>query len=183
MSYWKSSVLTIFAAACLLGESTGFAQAQCGLIVASCATEWSGGNVINVAGLDSLAYGINDAGQVVGASGVGANKVAAEWSGGNFINLGGLPYSTISAAQSINSTGQAVGYSEFDTVIPKVVYATEWSGSSIIDLGGLPGAPRQAMLTASTTLARRWDTALLTAATHRVGGRQRHQPGRTAGGC
>jgi uncharacterized membrane protein len=73
MSHWKSFGLAIFTAVCLLGESTGLAHAQV-------ATEWSGGKVINLPGLTiSQAYGINDAGQVVGFSG---GIRATEWSGG-----------------------------------------------------------------------------------------------------
>jgi uncharacterized membrane protein len=75
-SWRKSSGLAIFTAVCLLGESTGLAHAQV-------ATEWSGGKVINLPGLPGLtisqAYGINDAGQVVGFSG---GIHATEWSGG-----------------------------------------------------------------------------------------------------
>jgi hypothetical protein len=47
MSYWKSFGLALFAVVCLLGETTGSARAQC----TSCATEWSGGAVINLGGL------------------------------------------------------------------------------------------------------------------------------------
>ena len=55
------------------------------------ATEWSGGNVINLGGLPgytkSQARGINNAGQVVGLSYVGARVYATEWSGGTVVNL------------------------------------------------------------------------------------------------
>ena len=66
MSYWKSFGVAIFAAAWLLGEATGSAQAQC--TSSGCATEWSGGSAINLGGLllGSQAFSINDAGQVVG---------------------------------------------------------------------------------------------------------------------
>jgi hypothetical protein len=68
MSYWKSFGLAIFAVFCLLAETTGSAHAQCN----PCATEWSGGQVINLGGLPgsftSQASRINDAGQVVGDS-------------------------------------------------------------------------------------------------------------------
>jgi uncharacterized membrane protein len=130
MSYWKSFGVALFVAVCLLGEATGSAQAQT-------ATEWSGGKVTTLEG-GSVAYGINDKGQAVGAGSFGAT----EWSGGEVITLGGLPASTRSVAQSINGAGLAVGYSEYDNNIgnPAVLYATEWSGSSIIDLAGLPGS-------------------------------------------
>ena len=77
MSYWKSFGVSIFAAVCLLGETAGSAQAvTCGFFN-DCATEWSGGAVINLGGLSgttfSQALGINDGGQVVGSSLVGVN--------------------------------------------------------------------------------------------------------------
>jgi hypothetical protein len=71
MSHWKAFGLAIFAAVCLLGETTGSAHAaEC--ILGQCATEWSRGTVINLGDLPntsgSIARGINDAGQVVGSS-------------------------------------------------------------------------------------------------------------------
>jgi probable HAF family extracellular repeat protein len=50
--------------------------------------------------------------------------------------LGGLPGSSLSEAESINDSGQVVGFS----VVDGVTYATEWSGGGVINLGGLPGA-------------------------------------------
>ena len=67
------------------------------------AIEWSGGSVINL-GQRLLAYGINDAGQVVGVA-----ATATEWSGGSVINLGALPGSVGNSAAGINSAGQVVG--------------------------------------------------------------------------
>jgi probable HAF family extracellular repeat protein len=96
------------------------------------ATEWSGGSVINLGSLPgstfSGANGINDAGQVVGYSSIGAGYVATEWSGGKVINLGDLPGSTGSIALDINDVGVVVGYSR----IGQEYYATEWSGGNII---------------------------------------------------
>ena len=67
MSFFKTSGLAIFGVVCLLGGTTGSAHAQ-----TIFATEWSNGQVINLGGLPgstrSQAYGINDAGQVVGFS-------------------------------------------------------------------------------------------------------------------
>jgi probable HAF family extracellular repeat protein len=104
------------------------------------ATEWSGGNVINLGGLpgltDSGASAINNAGQVVGFSFVGSRIYAVEWSGGSVINLGGLPGSSGSYTYSSNDAGQAVG----GGLVGGVFYATEWSGGSVIILGGLPGS-------------------------------------------
>jgi uncharacterized membrane protein len=137
MSYWKTFGLAIFAAVCLLDETTGSAHAQCDPSTTFCVTEWSGGKVINLEGLlgttASQALGINDPGQVVGVSVIGTVNFATEWSGGSVINLGGLPGSTISVAQSINDIGQVVGVS----LVGGVAHATEWSGigGSVINLG------------------------------------------------
>ena len=68
MSHWKAFGLAIFAAACLLGETTGSARAGCN---GTCATEWSsGGKITNLGGLPGSngtgeAAGINATGQVV----------------------------------------------------------------------------------------------------------------------
>ncbi len=72
------------------------------------ATEWSGGQIINLWGLpgstNSGASAINDAGQVVGYSSVLAGTTyATEWSGDSVINLGE------GAATAINDAGQVVG--------------------------------------------------------------------------
>jgi uncharacterized membrane protein len=69
--------------------------------------------VINLGGLpgslNNYAYGINDAGQVVGYGGAGDTGYATEWSGGSVIALGGLAGSTTSVAWAINNAGQVVG--------------------------------------------------------------------------
>ena len=135
MSLCNSSRLAVFAVSLLVVGATGSACAQC----VECATEWSGGSVINLGALPgstySFALGINDAGQTVGVSGVGGVGAATEWSGGGVINLGALPGSTSSAATGINDAGQTVGYSGVGSDD-----ATEWSGGNVINLGGLPGS-------------------------------------------
>jgi uncharacterized membrane protein len=77
------------------------------------ATEWSGGRVLNLGGLPgsvfSAATDINDPGQAVGRSFVGATQYAVEWSGGDVIKLGGLPGAVSSVADGINDSGQVVG--------------------------------------------------------------------------
>ena len=66
MSRCKALGLAIFVVVCVLGEAIGSARAQC----TSCATEWSGGDVINLEGLPgsftSEAVSINNAGHAVG---------------------------------------------------------------------------------------------------------------------
>jgi probable HAF family extracellular repeat protein len=100
------------------------------------ATEWSGGNIINLEGLpgftSSFAEGINDAGQVVGYSVVDGFTYATEWSDGNVVNLD--PNNSSSIALAINDTGQVVGQSN----INGLGTATEWDDGNIIGLGLLP---------------------------------------------
>ena len=58
---------------------------------------------------ESNAYGINNAGQVVGYRVSAGLATATEWSDGSIISLGSLPGSTSSVANGINDAGQAVG--------------------------------------------------------------------------
>jgi hypothetical protein len=108
MSHWKSSGLALFAAICLLSETSGSAYAQCIRSAGGnlCATEWSSGGAINLGGppgfMSSTATGINDDGLAVGISNFGNVPYATEWSGGGSINLGGLSGSTSSGARGIN---------------------------------------------------------------------------------
>ena len=139
MLHWKAFGLAIFAALCLLGETTGSAHAQCNIF--GCATEWSVGGITVLPGFPgasaSAAYGVNDAGQVVGSSSVGGVVYATEWSDGHIINLGLPPGSTFGVAYNISDHGQAVGSS----TVGIFTSATEWSSDgSVINLGGLPGS-------------------------------------------
>src|SRR5580693_7592243 len=61
---------------------------------------------------------------------------AIEWSGSGVVNEGGLPGATVSIANGINDSGQAVG----STAGPDFEYAVEWRGGGIVNLGGLPGS-------------------------------------------
>jgi probable HAF family extracellular repeat protein len=101
-----------------------------GLVGSPHATEWSGGNIMDLGGLPgstgSVAYGINNAGQIVGASYFGVFNqvsVATEWSDGNIIDLGGED----SIAYAINNLGEVVGQNGN--------YAVAWSGGSMVVLG------------------------------------------------
>jgi probable HAF family extracellular repeat protein len=92
------------------GQVVGVSYPANGL---SQATEWSGGGVINLAGLPgsvfSAATDINDSGQAVGTSFVGATQFAVEWSGGDVVNLGSLPGASSSVADGLDDSGQVVG--------------------------------------------------------------------------
>ncbi len=94
------------------------------------ATEWSNGQVIDLG--PGMAYGINDAGQIVG---VRIGSGATEWSNGQVIDLGGLSGSYGGIAAAINNAGQIVGYSSFGGYST----AIEWSDDQVINLGSLPG--------------------------------------------
>ena len=142
------------------------AQTQCDPAYAYCAAEWSEGRITV---LDSLpgavftpAYGINNAGQIVGVSALAVSSHAVEWSGGSIIDLGadsqanainnaGLVVGTDAggavewsgggvihlegdAAFGVNDLGQVVGQSS----ISGKPRAIEWSNGNVIDLGGLP---------------------------------------------
>jgi hypothetical protein len=91
MLHWKSFGLVVFAAVCLLTQTTGSAQAQCNPLGNICATEWSDGSVINLGGLpsstQSAGSSINDAGEVVGFSVVDGVETATEWNHDSVINL------------------------------------------------------------------------------------------------
>jgi uncharacterized membrane protein len=144
MSPWKASGLAAFATLCLIGETTGSADAQCSappLAHPVCATEWSGDAGANLGrppgSTVSYAFGINHPGQAVGYGGVASEVTyAVEWSRGRIILLGSLPGATTSVANSINKVGQAVGYSKIGVLGPYV--ATEWREDRVINLGGLP---------------------------------------------
>ena len=89
-------------------------------------------------GTGSSAYGINNAGQVVGYSWTSGNVAqhATLWSvGGGATDLGTLPSKTNSYALGINDTGQIVGYS-YDTTGDTASYATLWNGTTPTALGG-----------------------------------------------
>jgi hypothetical protein len=91
------------------------------------ATEWSGGNVINLGGLpgstSSGPIAVNDSGQAVDFSLGGGVISATEWSEGNVIDLGGFPGFTASEAFNINDMGQAVGLRD-GTPVPE---ASTWA--------------------------------------------------------
>jgi probable HAF family extracellular repeat protein len=127
----------------VLTPTNASAASPC-LVGILCATEWSGGSVINLGGLPgstlpgsigNVATSINDRGQVVGVS----EGNATEWSGGNVIRLGG------GFASSINDTGQVVGYSGAAGGVSRnpgtsnAGFAAEWSGGSVINLGAYFG--------------------------------------------
>ena len=145
MSHWKSFGPGIFAAVCVLGGTASSVHAQCNTSGSDCATEWSGGGVIELGGLPAQRLARRSALTTPvrrsGYSAVGNDEVATEWSGGSVINLGGVTGYANSEADSINRAGQAAGVS-YNAGGAEV--ATEWSGGSVINLGGLPGSTSSA---------------------------------------
>ena len=80
----------------------------------------------------SAAFGINDAGQVVGTSNTARGMHAFTWSSsGGLLDLGTLPNAEASMAYAINNKGEVAGASGSHAVV--------WSGGTIRDLGTLGG--------------------------------------------
>jgi len=85
----------------------------------------------------SIAYGVNDVGQVVGAS-WGANGVGGHaflWDNGTMTDLGTLGGAQ-SGANAINDAGQVVGWS---TTASGAMHAFLWENGLMMDLGTLAG--------------------------------------------
>src|SRR5207342_201391 len=100
-------------------------------------------------GRDSHAYGVNDIGQVTGASetngGVFANHAflysGTPGSGGAMLDLGVLPGGLMSFGRAINSTGKVVGESGTAAApFHAFLYSgTPGAGGAMVDLGTLGG--------------------------------------------
>src|SRR5215471_285798 len=81
----------------------------------------------------SAAFGINDAGQVVGTSNTAKGIHAFSWSSsGGLRDLGTLPGAEDSAAYAVNDKGEIAGASGSHAVV--------WSGGALRDLGTLGGS-------------------------------------------
>ena len=101
---------------------------------------WGSGGIVDLGDLDlqwpaiSAAYGINDAGQVVGGSyDASANFHAFLWQNGSMQDLGTLG-GDYSSAEAINETGQVVGTARLADATP---HAFLWQNGSMQDLGAL----------------------------------------------
>lgn len=99
----------------------------------SLASLYSGGttSTLPIPGLNSIARGINDSGQVVGDNGR-----AFLFSGGTTTDLGTLPGGNNSSATAINNAGQVVGYSGSNNGNRAFLY----SNGTMTDLGIIPGS-------------------------------------------
>lgn len=101
---------------------------------------WDQGTMVDLGGLGgpstffSEAWGINDRGQIVGASTAdgGPGTHAVLWDKGSITDLGTLPGDSLSSAMAINNRGQIVGYSG-DGVTSR---AFLWEDGTMIELPG-----------------------------------------------
>ncbi len=147
MSLCKTFGFAIFTAVWLLGETTGSAQAQCdiGPTVSgyTCATEWSGGSIINLGGLPGSTgswcqwYQQRRAGSgntVLSWWNIRASRHRVERRQHHQprrpSELPGVP--TLRYQRRRASGGNQL-------LSAVACHATEWSGGSVINLGGLPG--------------------------------------------
>jgi probable HAF family extracellular repeat protein len=95
------------------------------------ATEWSTfGQTL------SIAFAINDAGQIVGRAALPSGIRPVIWHGNTATDLGTLGGGS-GVAYSINKYGHIAGYST--TANEETNYATVWRDGQIINLGALPG--------------------------------------------
>lgn len=109
------------------------------------ATVWIGTTPTDL-GTDSIAYGINDAGQVVGWRNANGNLGSAGthatvWNGTTPTDLGTLG-GTQSVAFAINDAGSTVGYSTMTG--DSAIHATLWNDTIATDLGTLGGTNSEA---------------------------------------
>jgi probable HAF family extracellular repeat protein len=92
----------------------------------------------------AAAYGINDAGQVVGTAGDAAGDSRAFLcSGGTMLDLGALSGGSNSAANAINASGQIVGMADNSSGWG---HAFLYSNGTMQDLGVLPGTEKSTAL-------------------------------------
>jgi probable HAF family extracellular repeat protein len=113
---------------------------------ASVQARWVITDLGTLGGKESVAYGINERGQIVGGSqtGTGASH-AFLWESGKMRDLGTLGGET-SQATAINEHGQIVGYALTADGAP---HAFLWNGGKPRDLGALPGYTHSVAVTIS----------------------------------
>jgi probable HAF family extracellular repeat protein len=87
-------------------------------------------------GTHSTARDINDAGEIVGASGTASGETHAFFlDGSGMLDLGTFPGGDYSRAEGINEPGQVVGFAR---IAPDVYHAFFWESGAIEDLGAYP---------------------------------------------
>ncbi|TSA58272.1 MAG: DUF3466 family protein [Methylophilaceae bacterium] len=100
---------------------------------------WSNGNITDLGQNGSSAWGINDAGQVVGGANVNSSYHAILWTNGVASDLGTLNGDNVSTAYGINSTGQIVGNS-YSTGGSPNQHGVIWYNGTVTDLNTLLSA-------------------------------------------
>jgi probable HAF family extracellular repeat protein len=91
-------------------------------------------------GIESLAFAINDRGQITGQAQLAAGPRHAFLWEGKLSDLGSLG-GNFSRGQAINRLGQVAGMSTLTPGDDDLIHAVVWDGSSMRDLGTLPGLP------------------------------------------
>lgn len=137
----SSSVNAINAA----GDCAGFSEGEDAPFRA---TLWVGGEPIALPALGGeqcMAFGINDAGIVVGWAQPGAPAIeprACRWERGRATDLGTLGQGIRSVAYGINDAGDIVGAStiELDDTQPAAEHAVLWRRDKTVDLGTIKGS-------------------------------------------
>lgn len=99
----------------------------------------AGQSLSNLGGNSSMAFGVNNAGQVVGWSSLSAPNTwhATLWDNSSFATDLGTLGGRNSEAFAINNAGNVVGWSHNSSNVSR---ATLWRGSNIIDLGAVSGS-------------------------------------------
>jgi probable HAF family extracellular repeat protein len=92
-------------------------------------------NTLSDGAVNTQAYGINNAGQVVGATATGNGTYGFLYDGGNFTNFSVPSGSPVTIAFGINSTGQIVGYGQAGGYNEGFLYL-----GSTVDVLKVPGA-------------------------------------------
>jgi probable HAF family extracellular repeat protein len=91
-------------------------------------------------GIESLAFAINERGQVTGQAQLAAGPRHAFLWDGKLRDLGSLG-GNFSRGQAINGLGQVAGLSTLTSADDDLIHAVVWDGSGMRDLGTLPGLP------------------------------------------
>ena len=125
------------------GEAVGWAGANRVLVDSAAVTHaclFAGGQVTDLGtlgGRDSKAFGINDAGRIVGVSDrADGTRHAFLFEKGHMADLGGLPGGKFSMAYAVNAKGSIAGVAE---AAGHRLHGVLWVRGKISDLGALPG--------------------------------------------
>ncbi|MCV2352486.1 PEP-CTERM sorting domain-containing protein [Paucibacter sp. Y2R2-4] len=112
------------------------------------AVRWVNGVMSSLPGLGgsvSGAWALNDAGQIVGDSGLSGDVTshATLWTNGAVTDLGTLSGGTYSSAWGINAQGHVIGYADKDNN-QNFTTGVLWKNGQMIDLGTLGGDASEA---------------------------------------